>query len=166
MSDQDNDSSSTSKSSTFNRRNMLLAGTTLAAAGAIASNAQVAQAQAPSQPVTAANGKKPNIIMIVSDDFGYGDAGCYLGGEARGMPTPSLDRLADEGMMFTSFYAQPSCTPGRAAMQTGRIPRRRTSRRRMDAGVCSQDRRLQHVFHWQVASWRSRLRAAQCAGLR
>ena len=62
--------------------------------------------------------------MIVSDDFGYGDAGCYLGGEARGMPTPNIDRLADEGMMFTSFYAQPSCTPGRAAMQTGRIPNR------------------------------------------
>lgn len=62
--------------------------------------------------------------MIVSDDFGYGDAGCYLGGEARGMPTPSIDRLAAEGMMFMSFYAQPSCTPGRAAMQTGRIPNR------------------------------------------
>ena len=76
------------------------------------------------EPVTAARGNKPNIIMIVSDDFGYGDAGCYLGGEARGMPTPNIDRLAAEGMMFTSFYAQPSCTPGRAAMQTGRIPNR------------------------------------------
>ena len=62
--------------------------------------------------------------MIVSDDFGWGDAGCYLGGEARGMPTPNIDRMADEGMLFTSFYAQPSCTPGRAAMQTGRIPNR------------------------------------------
>ena len=40
------------------------------------------------------------------------------------MPTPNLDRLAAEGMMFMSFYAQPSCTPGRAAMQTGRIPNR------------------------------------------
>jgi arylsulfatase len=40
------------------------------------------------------------------------------------MPTPSLDRLADEGMTFYSFYAQPSCTPGRAAVQTGRIPTR------------------------------------------
>jgi arylsulfatase len=109
-----------------NRRNILLAGTTLAAAGAIASgnHVRVAQAQQPMQPVTAANGKKPNIILIVSDDFGYGDAGCYLGGEARGMPTPNIDRLANEGMMFTSFYAQPSCTPGRAAMQTGRIPNR------------------------------------------
>ncbi len=67
---------------------------------------------------------KPNIVMIVSDDFGYGDAGAYGGGENRGMPTPNLDRMAAEGMQFMSFYAQPSCTPGRAAMLTGRIPNR------------------------------------------
>ena len=67
---------------------------------------------------------KPNIILILSDDFGYGDAGCYGGGENRGMPTPNLDRLAAEGMQFMSFYAQPSCTPGRAAVLTGRIPNR------------------------------------------
>ena len=67
---------------------------------------------------------KPNIILIVSDDTGYGDLGPYGGGEGRGMPTPNIDRLADEGMTFFSFYAQPSCTPGRAAMQTGRIPNR------------------------------------------
>ncbi len=69
-------------------------------------------------------GSKPNILLIVGDDVGYGDLGAYLGGGARGMSTPNLDELADEGMMFTSFYAQPSCTPGRAAMQTGRIPNR------------------------------------------
>ena len=68
--------------------------------------------------------QKPNIILILSDDFGYGDAGSYGGGPGRGMPTPSLDRLADTGMTFFSFYAQPSCTPGRAAVQTGRIPNR------------------------------------------
>lgn len=67
---------------------------------------------------------KPNIVLIVSDDFGYGDSGVYGGGPNRGMPTPSLDRLADEGMTFFTFYAQPSCTPGRAAMQTGRFPNR------------------------------------------
>ena len=75
-------------------------------------------------PVAAQQGQKPNIVMIVSDDFGYGDSGPYGGGENRGMPTPNLDRLAAEGMQFLSFYAQPSCTPGRAAMQTGRIPNR------------------------------------------
>ena len=74
-------------------------------------------------PVAAQN-KKPNIILIVSDDTGYGDLGPYGGGKGRGMPTPAIDRLAEEGMTFMSFYAQPSCTPGRAAMQTGRIPNR------------------------------------------
>jgi arylsulfatase A-like enzyme len=68
--------------------------------------------------------EKPNIILILSDDFGYGDAGVYGGGPGRGMPTPGLDRMAAEGMTFFSFYAQPSCTPGRAAVQTGRIPNR------------------------------------------
>jgi arylsulfatase len=67
---------------------------------------------------------KPNIVLIVSDDTGYGDLGPYGGGAGRGMPTPNIDRLAAEGMQFWSFYAQPSCTPGRAAMQTGRIPNR------------------------------------------
>ncbi len=67
---------------------------------------------------------KPNIILLVSDDTGYGDLGPYGGGEGRGMPTPNIDRLASEGMTMFSFYAQPSCTPGRAAMQTGRIPNR------------------------------------------
>ncbi|GFO81143.1 MAG: sulfatase [Methyloceanibacter sp.] len=71
-----------------------------------------------------AKDKKPNILLIVSDDTGWGDLGPYLGGEARGMQTPNFDRLAKEGMFFTNFYGQPSCTPGRAAIQTGRIPNR------------------------------------------
>jgi arylsulfatase len=84
------------------------------AAGSLLAGLRSAQAQ----------NQKPNIILILSDDFGYGDSGPYGGGENRGMPTPSLDRLAAEGMQFLSFYAQPSCTPGRAAVQTGRIPNR------------------------------------------
>ena len=75
-------------------------------------------------PASTAQDKKPNILFIVSDDTGYGDLGPYGGGDGRGMPTPSFDKLASEGMTFFSFYAQPSCTPGRAAMQTGRIPNR------------------------------------------
>ncbi|WP_340109044.1 arylsulfatase [Pikeienuella sp. HZG-20] len=67
---------------------------------------------------------KPNILLIVSDDTGWGDLGPYMGGEARGMPSPNIDQLAEDGMFFTNFYGQPSCTPGRAAMQTGRIPNR------------------------------------------
>src|SRR5215510_15031846 len=75
-------------------------------------------------PLAHAQVAKPNIILILSDDFGYGDSGPYGGGPGRGMATPNLDRLADGGMTFFSFYAQPSCTPGRAAVQTGRIPNR------------------------------------------
>lgn len=86
----------------------------LIAATAIASTATTTYGQA----------KKPNILFIVSDDTGYGDLGPYGGGVGRGMPTPNIDRMAAEGMTFFSFYAQPSCTPGRAAMQTGRIPNR------------------------------------------
>lgn len=67
---------------------------------------------------------KPNIIMLISDDTGWGDLGVYGGGDGRGMATPNLDKMAKEGMQFWSFYGQPSCTPGRAAMQTGRIPNR------------------------------------------
>jgi arylsulfatase A-like enzyme len=84
----------------------------------------IAQTQLPTRAPDSLPTGKPNIILIVSDDFGYGDAGAYGGGVGRGMPTPSLDRMAEEGMTFYSFYGQPSCTPGRAAMQTGRIPNR------------------------------------------
>src|SRR5215813_8583135 len=83
-----------------------------------------AQSKVTLPSVAPAAGQKPNIVMIISDDFGYGDSGPYGGGVGRGMPTPNIDRLAAEGMTFYSFYAQPSCTPGRAAMITGRIPNR------------------------------------------
>jgi arylsulfatase len=79
---------------------------------------------ADAQTTTPAPDAQPNIILILSDDFGYGDSGPYGGGPGRGMPTPALDRLAAEGMTFFHNYAQPSCTPGRAAVQTGRIPNR------------------------------------------
>ena len=65
---------------------------------------------------------KPNIVLILSDDFGWGDMGVYGGGDNRGAATPNLDRIAAEGMQFLSNYGQPSCTPGRAAVMTGRIP--------------------------------------------
>ena len=78
----------------------------------------------PSAQAQSVAGSKPNILLIVGDDVGYGDLGPYLGGKARGMPTPNFDQLAADGMTFSTFYAQPSCTPGRAAIQTGRIPNR------------------------------------------
>lgn len=64
----------------------------------------------------------PNVVIIFADDLGYGDLGCY---GARGYRTPNLDRLAAEGMRFTSFYAaQAVCSASRAALLTGCYPNR------------------------------------------
>lgn len=65
---------------------------------------------------------KPNIVVIVADDLGYGDLGCF--GHPR-VKTPNLDRMASEGVRFTSFYSgAPICSPSRAALFTGRTPYR------------------------------------------
>jgi arylsulfatase A-like enzyme len=69
-------------------------------------------------------GKKPNIIYILTDDIGHGELGVQGGGAARGAPTPNLDRMAHEGTMLNSFYSEPSCTPTRVALMTGRHPAR------------------------------------------
>jgi arylsulfatase len=70
----------------------------------------------------AAPADKPNIVVIVADDLGYGDLGCY--GHPR-IKTPSLDKLAGEGVRFTTFYSgAPICSPSRAALFTGRTPYR------------------------------------------
>jgi arylsulfatase len=67
-------------------------------------------------------GKKPNIIYILTDDIGWGEMGWQGGGKHRGTPTPALDQMAFEGMRFWSAYAEPSCTPTRIAIMTGRHP--------------------------------------------
>jgi len=64
--------------------------------------------------------RKPNIILMLADNLGYGDLGSYGGGDTRGMPTPRLDQLANQGARFTQFLVEPSCTPSRAALMTGR----------------------------------------------
>ncbi|MFT5883574.1 MAG: arylsulfatase A-like enzyme [Arcticibacterium sp.] len=65
--------------------------------------------------------KKPNIVIITVDDVGYFDLSCYHKGLAS-YKTPNIDRIAKEGRMITDYYAQPSCTPGRAALITGQYP--------------------------------------------
>ncbi len=67
-------------------------------------------------------GKKPNIIYILGDDVGWGEMGWQGGGKHRGTPTPELDKMAFEGMRFWAAYAEPSCTPSRIAINTGRHP--------------------------------------------
>jgi arylsulfatase len=67
--------------------------------------------------IHAAEPAKPNILVILADDIGYGDLSCYNPNSA--VKTPHLDRLAAEGVRFTDFYAQPACTQTRAALMTG-----------------------------------------------
>lgn len=77
---------------------------------------------AQTQTTTSTN-SKPNIVMLMTDDTGWGDFGAYSGGGASlGHPTPNADRLAKEGAVFTNWYGQASCTAGRASFITGRIP--------------------------------------------
>ena len=61
---------------------------------------------------------RPNIVMILADDMGFSDLGCY-GSE---IPTPNLDKLAAEGLRFTQFYNTPRCCPSRASLLTGLYP--------------------------------------------
>ncbi|MGQ0803836.1 MAG: arylsulfatase [Actinomycetota bacterium] len=69
-------------------------------------------------------GRTPNVLIILMDDVGWGDFGCYGGGAMAGAPTPNIDRLAREGLVLTSCYSEPSCTPSRASIMTGRLPMR------------------------------------------
>lgn len=74
-------------------------------------------------PAQQANQAKPNIVVIMGDDVGWFNIGAYHRGIMSGK-TPNLDRLASEGMMFTDYYAEASCTAGRASFITGEIPLR------------------------------------------
>lgn len=73
-------------------------------------------ASVPGQSAT--NLARLNIIIILADDLGFSDLGCY-GSE---IPTPNLDRMATEGLRFTQFYNTPRCCPSRAALLTGLYP--------------------------------------------
>lgn len=85
----------------------------LAAAGNAAALAPPQGGGAPSAP--------PNVLIVVADDLGYGDVGCF---GSSAIATPNIDRLASEGVKLTSFYVQPVCSPTRAALLTGQYSQR------------------------------------------
>jgi arylsulfatase len=71
--------------------------------------------------VAQAGAKKPNIVVIMADDIGWSNIGVYNQGIMAGR-TPNLDKMASEGMRFTDYYAEASCTAGRANFITGELP--------------------------------------------
>jgi arylsulfatase A-like enzyme len=99
-----------SKGGFMSLKQLLTAGTSVLAAGLL--TASPAGAQAPA---------RPNIVVVMGDDIGWFNVGAYHQGIMSGR-TPNLDRLAAEGMRFTDYYAEASCTAGRANFITGELP--------------------------------------------
>ena len=64
--------------------------------------------------------KQPNVVLVLMDNFGYGEIGVYGGGVMRGAPTPRIDSIAKEGLQLTNFNVEAECTPSRSALMTGR----------------------------------------------
>ncbi len=89
-------------------RNLLRAFALAAASLVLAANA------------VAADVSKPNVLLILMDNLGYGELGAYGGGITRGAPTPRIDQLAADGLRLTNFNVEAQCTPSRAALLTGR----------------------------------------------
>lgn len=68
----------------------------------------------------AAGRDKPNVVLVLMDNFGYGEVGVYGGGILRGAPTPNIDSIAANGLQLTNYNVEAECTPSRAALMTGR----------------------------------------------
>jgi arylsulfatase A-like enzyme len=111
------------QNSGLKRRDLLLSGSSLLAASALASATavQTAQAQQPTPAQAPAPGRRPNILMIMGDDIGWFNPSIYHRG-IMGYRTPNIDRIGNEGAMFTDWYGEQSCTAGRAAFITGQSP--------------------------------------------
>lgn len=79
--------------------------------------------------------RKPNIVLILADNLGWGELGCYGGGALRGAPTPRIDALAAEGLRLTNFNVESDCVPTRSALMTGRHPIRTGALQSVPAGL-------------------------------
>jgi arylsulfatase A-like enzyme len=110
-----------SQRDSLSRRNILLGSTTLAAASTLGTAAGVQKAVAQAQQSSPSG--RPNILVIMGDDIGWFNIGAYHRGIMSGK-TPNLDKLAAGGMIFTDYYAEASCTAGRANFITGELPLR------------------------------------------
>src|SRR5262245_4412347 len=104
----------------LDRRNLLLSGSSLAAASALAATglAPAARSQQAPAPAAVPGGRRPSILVIFGDDIGQTNLSAYSFG-VMGYRTPNIDRIAREGMMFTDYYAEQSCTAGRSTFITG-----------------------------------------------
>ena len=79
---------------------------------------------------------KPNIVLVLMDNFGYGEPGIYGGGAIRGAATPHIDSIAHEGFQLTNYNVDSECTPSRAALMSGRYSMR--TRLRQDGTIRSE----------------------------
>ena len=100
------------QSNALDWRNILLGGIMLAVVSAFGSTLPTRLAQA--QPVANGQAPKPNIVVMLMDNLGYGELGVYGGGILRGAPTPIIDKLASEGTGLLNFNVEAQCTPLRA----------------------------------------------------
>jgi len=119
MPTEEKDAQDPSTDIALDRRNVLLSSASLLALSA--TGATTAQAQQPQPAATAPRSGPPNILVIMGDDIGMWNIGAYHRGLMAGR-TPNLDKLAKEGMLFTDYYAEASCTAGRANFITGELP--------------------------------------------
>ncbi|OWT65694.1 arylsulfatase [Candidimonas nitroreducens] len=78
---------------------------------------------------------RPNVVLILADNLGWGELGCYGGGAIRGAPTPRIDALAAQGTRFLNFNVESDCVPTRSALMTGRHPVRTGAMQSVPAGL-------------------------------
>jgi arylsulfatase A-like enzyme len=86
----------------------------------------------------------PHIVLILADNLGWGELGCYGGGALRGAPTPRIDKLASEGLRLLNFNVESDCVPTRSALMTGRHPIRTGAIQSVPAGL------PQGIHPWEI----------------